>query len=368
MASRYVTALRGYFDRRTPGYLIFFVTPYCNCRCKMCFNAEAIANAKNRRVLRLDEIETFARNFPGLHHVNLSGGEPFLRADFDAIPPLFYEHSGARFFTCATNSSIPESVERMVASICRRCPDAWLRITQSLDGIGPLHDEIRGRSGLFECVMEVNRRLDALCRQLPNLSVGVSMVLSKFNQEHAREIVEYAFDKMAFSDFGVLYVRGETQDPAAHDVKRGTYTEAQQLVARKMSAAGAPHSFSGRLFRAINRTSTQMLEQAVETGAYLTPCLAGRRMVVMDDEGNVEPCEMLRVMLREKKGRLNDASFGNIRDYEYDIRAMLATPHAREILDYIVNTKCHCTFECAMAVNVLYTPRLWGRVAKNLLF
>ena len=73
-----LTALRGFLDRRTPGYLVYFVTPLCNCRCRMCFNAEAIDNAADREVLTLAEVERVAQNFTGLHHLNLSGNYVYI--------------------------------------------------------------------------------------------------------------------------------------------------------------------------------------------------------------------------------------------------------------------------------------------------
>jgi MoaA/NifB/PqqE/SkfB family radical SAM enzyme len=367
MIRGYWTALKGFLDRRTPGYLIFFVTPYCNCRCKMCFNADVMEHAGERNVLRLDEIERVARNFPGLHHVNFSGGEPFLRKDFEAIPGLFYAHSGTRFFTCPTNSSLPEHTEAAVDAICRQCPDAWIRITQSLDGVGALHDSIRGRTGLFDCVVELNQRLAKLRERHKNLSVGIASVLSKFNEGHEAELIDYVYDHLAFNDFGFLYVRGQTRDVEARSVARDAYRRFQQQCIQRARTHPARRGLGGGFFAAINHTAAAYLQEIVEQDHYVTPCLAGKRMVVMDDEGAIEPCEILKVFVAEGKAGLAASGMGNIRDFDYDIRKVLATEEARRITAYIKASKCYCTFECAMAVNVLYTARIWPRVLANFL-
>jgi MoaA/NifB/PqqE/SkfB family radical SAM enzyme len=331
----------------------------------MCFNAEVIDNAAERDVLTIAEVERMARNFPGLHHLNLSGGEPFLREDFPEIPALFYRHSGARFFTVATNSSRTVETEAAVERICRECPDAWVRINQSLDGVGEVHDRIRGKEGLFERVVELNERLSRLSSRLPNLSVAVITVLSNFNRDAIGDVMDYAYRNLDFTDYGVLYVRGETRDPEARRVESGAYHEVQRECARRARERAPRRGPAGRLYTAVHRTASDLLTEVIVEDRFVTPCRAGRNMVVMDDEGMVEPCEILSGFIREGRAALETSRLGNIREFDYDIRKLLSTDHARRVAEYIVDSRCYCTYECAMATNVLYTPRLWARAVRN---
>lgn len=365
MPRRHLAALRGFIDRRTPGYLVFFITPYCNCKCKMCFNARVIEQANERNTLQLHEIERIARNFPGLHHVNFSGGEPFLREDFDRIVPLFYRHSNTRFFTVTTNSSIPEVIEAKLRSICERCPDAWIRVNQSLDAVGTRHDSIRGKQGLFQSVVELNRRLASLTRSYPNLSVGIITVMSRFNRGHEFALLDYVDQNLSFSDFGALYVRGQTRDPVAREVETTQYARFQRAVQSRSRLRIARRDLSGRAYLAIHQTAGQLLIKVITEDRFVTPCQAGRRMLVIDDQGSVEPCEILHELIRENKSELMRSDLGNLRDFDFDVRKILATDHAARVLRHIVEKKCYCTYECAMAANVLYTPRLWPLVLKN---
>jgi MoaA/NifB/PqqE/SkfB family radical SAM enzyme len=367
MGSRFLTTLNNYFHRRTPGYLIFFVTPFCNCRCAMCFNRQVIDNAARRNPLRLDEIERVARHFHHLHHVNFSGGEPFLRQDFREIPGLFYRHSGTRFFACPTNSSQPEKIEAAVRHICRSCPDAWVRITQSMDGIGEDHNAIRGKAGLFEQVLELNRRLELLQQKEANLSVGIAMVMSQLNRGKEYEILDYACARMSFSDFGVLYVRGDTYDPEAKKVDAADYVRFVEACRERLRPRAAGKSFSSRLFSAITATATDLLADSIVHDRYVTPCRAGRNMLVMDDEGTVRPCEMLEYLIETGRATLDSAILGNVRDVDYDIKRLIDTAKARDMRRYIREKKCYCSFECAMSVNVLYSPSLWPKMLRRFL-
>ncbi len=365
MASRNLTALKGYLNRSTPGYMIFFVTPFCACRCKMCFNMEAILDAKNRDVLSFDEIEKIARNFPGLHQLNFSGGEPLSRKEMPEIVKAFYDHSETRFFTIPTSSSHPNIFAPAVEKILQYCPDAWVRITQSIDAVGEAHDEIRVRKGLFECVKDMNKRLAALCEKYDNLSVGITSVYCKFTEHRSYELLDYAYENFAFTDFGALFVRGETPEKDAKDVEVAGYVEYQRACQSRRRVNGRPTGLATRAFAAVNHTVGDYVMDSVLHDRYRMPCQAGRRMVVLDDQGAVQPCEVLDYMIKQGTAKVSTANLGNIRDFDYDIRKLLATDTAKRVAKEIVDTKCHCTFECATAVNTIYNFRAWPKIAKN---
>lgn len=366
MGSRLLTLTRGYLNRSTPGYLIFFVTPVCDCRCPMCFNRKVIDQAGSRKTLTLDEIEKISQNFPGLHHLNFSGGEPFLRADFRKIPGMFYRNSGTRMFAIPTNSSRPERIVESIREICADCPDAWIRITQSLDGLGEDHNRIRGRAGLFECVLELNRSLGELKKEYPNLSNGIAMVMSKYNEGKEYEILDYVYANLNFEDFGALYVRGDTYDPTAREIGAAAYAAFVRACQERARQREKTTGLTGRLFSAINAVSTDLLVKTVCEDRFMTYCRAGKNMVVMDDEGMVSPCEVLQYYIDKGRATLTTAAFGAMREYDYDIRKILSTEHSQRIIKYIRDSKCYCTFECAMAVNVLYNPCLWPKVVRRI--
>lgn len=352
------TALRGYLDRRAPGYLVFFVTPLCNCRCKMCFHTAVLDQASQREVLSLEEIERIARKWPGLHNLNLSGGEPFLREDLPELASLFYRHSAARFITCTTNSSRPEQTEAMVRDLCERCPDAAIRIVQSLDGVGALHDSIRGREGLFEHVVELNGRLARLQSCHANLGVNVVTTLSSLNNKQDEELLDYVYDNLHFDDYGALLVRGHTFDPAAGKLEPEVIQRFQRAHADRSAARAGASGGAAQTYSALNRLVSELVVEVAMKDRFVTPCRAGRAMVVMDDQGAVEPCEILDGFISEGKVPLGSSRLGSMREFGYDIRSILANRHARQVVETIVSSKCRCTYECAMAVNVLYTPPL----------
>jgi MoaA/NifB/PqqE/SkfB family radical SAM enzyme len=234
-----------------------------------------------------------------------------------------------------------------------------------VDGVGQLHDDIRQRKGLFECVVDLNGRLDRLCKEFVNLSVGLTTVYCKYNQGGNYELLDYAYKRLAFTDMGALFVRGATSEDGAKDVDAEGYIEYQNECIRRRRQREVHTTMASRAFAAVNHTVVQYVMEAVRTPRYVMPCHAGRRMVVLSDEGDVEPCELLQYMIQEGTAQVSTAKLGNIRDFDYDIRKLLATTLAQDVAHEIVSSKCHCTFECATAVNVIYNLRAWPRVLKN---
>jgi len=74
----------------------------------------------------------------------------------------------------------------------------------------------------------------------------------------------------------------------------------------------------------------------------------------MFSEGQVLPCELLI-----------DKEIGNVRDVDYDFKRLWYSPKADEIRDFIRDTKCFCTYECFLTVNILFNPLVLARVMKE---
>ena len=91
---------------------------------------------------------------------------------------------------------------------------------------------------------------------------------------------------------------------------------------------------------------------------FVAPCVAGRKIIVISETGEVLPCEIL--------GR----SMGNVRDYDYDLKRLLASAENDTLRKWIVESKCKCSFECALTANVAWNlgeyPKLVASTLKNI--
>jgi len=107
------------------------------------------------------------------------------------------------------------------------------------------------------------------------------------------------------------------------------------------------------LIRSVFEESWDTIAKTIETDKIVLPCLSGRRMVVVSEKGDVFPCEILR-----KK-------FGNLREADYDISKILFTKSSNDLKKWIKDTKCYCTFECAINTNVVYRIQLYPRMLRR---
>ena len=67
-----------------------------------------------------------------------------------------------------------------------------------------------------------------------------------------------------------------------------------------------------------------------------------------------------------KQGSDRDPIIGNVRDFNYDIVKLLQGPKARDMRRFISNTKCRCTFECAMYASLAFNPMQYPRILAGL--
>jgi MoaA/NifB/PqqE/SkfB family radical SAM enzyme len=134
-----------------PRVLNFQVNDICNARCVMC----NIWRRKRCAELSPGELAALLSDpyFSELEHVGITGGEPTLRKDlaqfYEVLPTVCPRLTGASFITHGLDT------DRGVGAYTR--VDAHYRSRNlsfsgmvSIDGVGTLHDRVRGRQGAFD--------------------------------------------------------------------------------------------------------------------------------------------------------------------------------------------------------------------------
>lgn len=158
----------------TPSRMVLEITRRCNLRCKMC-STWSIAPGHE---LRPDEVRAMVRQLPKLSWLDVTGGEPFLRADAEEVFLAVVESAPALgVLHFPTNGWFTERVVRVARRLRERRPEVALIITVSIDGPPEVHDELRGRAGSFARAMDTLRRL----REIDGVSVYVGTTVTPFN-------------------------------------------------------------------------------------------------------------------------------------------------------------------------------------------
>ena len=177
----------------TPHIFRFVATWFCNCNCLIC----GIPNLKKpQKEIPLPDLKTMLHNsrpaLADVRRISVAGGEPFLRKDLVEALLLLAKHCPkVSEIGIATNGSLPEKtfadLKRLVAAI----PSTKIVLTVSLDGIGSLHDEIRGYRSLFERALLTIEKVKVLRTHHQNLDLTCQITYNTANIPVRKQIEDF---------------------------------------------------------------------------------------------------------------------------------------------------------------------------------
>ena len=133
----------------------------CSLRCKMCFYWKQV-EANDSDGLSLDEIEKVSLSMPRFFWLMLGGGEPFIRKDLPAIVKMFYLNNHISHVTIPTNSINTQQIISQVEQILQQCPNVYLNIVLSLNGVGDDHNEVCQSDIAFERFLQTYNQITVL--------------------------------------------------------------------------------------------------------------------------------------------------------------------------------------------------------------
>jgi len=331
--------------KRRPLHLTFFVTRRCDARCDFCFSRGR--TAAEGPELSTAELARLAPTVGPLLWLSYSGGEPTLRADLPEITAIFARHCRPVIVLLSTNGLDPRRTADTVAGMLKAAPRSTVVVKLSLDGPPELHDRLRGVPGAHARVLESLHLLRELAAREPRLEVGVNTVMCAANQEVAAEVFAEISRLDGVDTHTLSLVRGLIPDPALGAVDPARYLAAAKALAHGLQQGSQPRYrfFGARLKAAQDVLQRRLIAETLRRQRRVIPCHAGRLNLVLDERGELSPCEEFALRL------------GNVRDFDFDLRATTRSPQARAVLAGVERGDCWCTHECYMMTNILFDLR-----------
>lgn len=167
-----------------PRYLCFNCTLRCDGRCGHCgiWRQKAIPEIGAAALERILSSGLFGK----IETAWLTGGEPTLRDDIPEISAAVARAlPSLKTHGIATNALDPDRVLDRVGGMRAALAGsgAGVFVHVSLDGVGEVHDRLRGRDGAFEAVKETLSGLAELKRSAPDpfMEVGLNCVIQPGN-------------------------------------------------------------------------------------------------------------------------------------------------------------------------------------------
>jgi radical SAM protein with 4Fe4S-binding SPASM domain len=341
--------------RGLPIHLTFFVTARCNALCRHCFYWESLN--QGQKDLTLDEVDKVAASLERVLWVAFSGGEPFLRKDLPEFAKILHDRLKPVTLSINTNGIKTDQIVASAEQLVGSCPHTFVGILCSLDGMQATHDRIRGVPRNFENTVATFRELTKLKARLPNLGVGISTTYCAWNESEMDEMYEFVVGELRPDNWDLSFVRGKPMEPAIGVADVRKYAEVKRRI-EEAFASGRLRYYDkmplSRFVHAKERLSTRMVLRTLETGAFQVPCYAGALSAVISEEGDVYACELL------------SEKIGNLREAGYDLAALWRTAQADSLRSFIRDTKCFCTHECNMSINLLFNPAVYPSILKEM--
>ena len=325
-----------------PYRVLWNTTYYCNSRCQTCNIWQiypANGGSQKDEIQRAEVSRIIGSLGKNLLWLTVTGGEPTLKLHmaetvndiYDACPHL-------SLITVNTNGILPNPVVRAFETIASHCSGARVVAVVSLDGVGKLHDDIRGVPGNFVAIEECCRRLGELKHVLPNLQLAFQSTVSRHNFRHLPALLDYCSrhaddHALTFAQEAELYCNyGE-----GHDVT------ADRKVLSLVLDELIPHFAVRRPRHLLQWSHMRLMRHFVQGQISPVPCTAGSSTITIGPTGVVSGCLFL------------DNSMGKAQQSEYDLLRLLRTPQARSVQKAC--STCHqCWTNCESFPSMMSSP------------
>jgi len=346
------------FNPNQIGYVIFYVTNRCNFRCEFCFYYAEIEKGRKPEELTLEQIDKISKSTGSLLQLSLTGGEPFLRKDFAELTNIWIKNTSPKYVTIPTNASLKAKMLRYLHDVLPKNPSTFFRLAFSIDGIKEDHDTNRSMPGSFEKIVDCYNEISPLREKYNNLILDTNTVFTGNTAGKIIKILTFFNENFNFDNHTVTYARGEIKDPTLKVEAENEYRLMNEFLAN-LERKKEKRPFYP-VYRAVRDVAWENIMSTVFADEYVTPCVAGRKLVVISETGVVRPCEMLD----------DSKIIGDLKEHEFDISTLMKSKKQKEVTDWIVGTKCKCSFECAHAANVAWNfsqyPKILKKTVKNI--
>jgi len=256
-----------------------------------------------------------------------------------------------------SSESIRDLTRRCLEIISDYDPKVPLSVKPSIDGVGEIHDEIRGVRGNFRQLEKTIGHLKKIEEEYPNFHLELGTVISRFNVQYLPEIEDYVHS------IGVQSYRNEIAENRTEffniDDDITPDADTYESLIREFSAKirgnikGKRHLT--RLTEAFRLTYYDLAVKILREKRQVIRCYAGISNVHINYDGEVWPCCVLGY----------SKPMGSLRDEGYDFQKVWYSKQANRVRKYIRDGNCACPLANQAYSNILFTPAYLVKVIGN---
>jgi len=348
-----------------PITLTYSVTAACQSRCKTCHIGLQYQKHPERRdnELKLNEIERIFKSLGHVYFFNISGGEPFLREDLPEIVELACRYLRPGIIHIPTNAVASKTIRdltiRSLEVINRHDSRLPFTVKPSIDGIGDLHDSIRGVTGNFKQLLKTIRYLREIEKAHPNFHLELGTVISVFNIHQLAEIEDFVHS------LGVQSYRSEIAEQRAEffNLKAPITPDAEtyeklicEFSAKIREHVGKKRNLA-KITESLRLVYYELAIRILREKRQVLPCYAGISNVHINYDGEVWPCCVLGY----------SKPMGSLREEKYDFQEVWHSDQAEEVRRYIKGGNCACPLANQSYSNILCSPIHLLKTVRNVM-
>lgn len=318
--------------------MTYFVTSKCNYRCQHCFMLNKLNKRENE--LSVNEIKKMSRHIRPLQRVHIGGGEPFLRKDISEIIQTISQNWESEVICLPTNGSIQDNLLNTVKDFAQKCT-RQLRLHFSLNTLDEDFKKFTCSNDSFQDWKQTFKMAKSLTENVPNITLLALLTYNDFNQAYFDSLLDFVTTKLCPDDVSLGLVRSHKRYNPTLDIEGYT-----RIVEHFFSNSSKQNA----LLKAYRSSIRNYMAEYYSTGKSAIKCYSGKMRVVMSPEGNIYPCETSGYPENENP---TEWLMGNIRDFDYNIQALLKSCDATAIRKSIEDRRCHCSQGIDMSLSLL---------------
>ena len=223
------------------------------------------------------------------------------------------------------------------------------------------HNKIRKVNNLFEnCILTYNS-LKKLNKS--NINPVVSITVTHENCDDLEKIFNHLTKEEKIDYLKCTIVRDE-----------GVYKRPQDKIEKILSAYNwltdkiieyqksknisnyNEKSLQGKVHYQKDKISFKLTQEIYKNNEYVSPCHAASLFGIITADGKVHPCEILE-----------DKMIGDLRKHNMNFTEVWNSQKKQDVKNFILDTKCRCTYECALSFNILGNWRYQAKILTGLL-
>ncbi len=347
-----ICLVRAIFKYGKPIQIIQYVTSRCNLRCDHCFYKETLDKKDPGELSPKILVDSAKQSGPILWY-SLAGGEPFLRKDFSDIVNGVKKVASPQIISLPTNGWYTERTFISSLKVLQQLRSGLFVIFFSIDGFGESHDKIRGENS-FSKLCETYDKLKKLAKIYPRLHLNLVITVQNFNKNLFPGLIKKLYEKFEPTSISINLFRHHDINSPKIDPQIINAYEKAVIEYDKMRIKNNYGIIGSQFLKAKEKVQKDLILEVSRKQKFVTKCTAGNLSYVGMEDGTLKPCEIL------------SNKIGNFVTEKKDMKTLYTSKEAKELRKFIVNTKCKCTYECAMTTNTLFNGNMFVKLIKQI--